>query len=126
VEPLDLVMSFCEAWSEGSDVDKLVDFFTEDATYHNIPIEPVKGRDAIKATINGFMTGVDKMEFEVKHAAVNGSVVMTERVDRFFFPGHTVALPVMGTFEVSDGKITAWRDYFDLNQFMSQMPGPAS
>ena len=28
----------------------------------------------------------------------------------------------MGTFEVADGKITAWRDYFDMNQFMSQMP----
>ena len=28
----------------------------------------------------------------------------------------------MGTFEVDDGKITAWRDYFDMNQFMSQMP----
>jgi limonene-1,2-epoxide hydrolase len=126
VEPLDLVMSFCEAWSEGGDVDKLVEFFTDDAVYHNIPIEPVKGRDAIKATINGFLTGVEKIEFEVKQAAVNGSVVMTERVDRFFFPGHTVSLPVMGIFEVSDDKITAWRDYFDLNQFMGQLPGPAS
>jgi limonene-1,2-epoxide hydrolase len=28
----------------------------------------------------------------------------------------------MGTFEVSGDKITAWRDYFDLNQFMSQIP----
>jgi len=27
----------------------------------------------------------------------------------------------MGTFEVSDGKIRAWRDYFDLNQFTSRM-----
>ena len=30
-------------------------------------------------------------------------------------------LPVMGAFEVSDGKINAWRDYFDMNQFTSQM-----
>jgi limonene-1,2-epoxide hydrolase len=27
----------------------------------------------------------------------------------------------MGTFEVRDGKIAAWRDYFDLNQYMSQL-----
>jgi limonene-1,2-epoxide hydrolase len=26
----------------------------------------------------------------------------------------------MGTFEVVDGKITAWRDYFDMNQFQTQ------
>ena len=34
----------------------------------------------------------------------------------------TIELPVMGTFEGVDGKIAAWRDYFDLNQFMSQLP----
>jgi limonene-1,2-epoxide hydrolase len=27
----------------------------------------------------------------------------------------------MGTFEVQDGKIAAWRDYFDLKQFTDQM-----
>jgi limonene-1,2-epoxide hydrolase len=29
----------------------------------------------------------------------------------------------MGTFEVRDGKINAWRDYFDQNQFTSRMEG---
>ena len=47
---------------------------------------------------------------------------MTERVDVFKLPDKSFELPVMGTFEVSDGKINAWRDYFDLNQFTSQMP----
>jgi len=46
---------------------------------------------------------------------------MTERVDVFKLPGKSVELPVMGTFEVNGGKISAWRDYFDLNQFMSRM-----
>jgi limonene-1,2-epoxide hydrolase len=51
-------------------------------------------------------------------------MVLNERVDRFFWPERTIELPVMGTFEVSDGVITAWRDYFDLNQFTSQLnPG---
>jgi limonene-1,2-epoxide hydrolase len=27
----------------------------------------------------------------------------------------------MGVFEVLDGKITAWRDYFDLGQWMAQL-----
>jgi limonene-1,2-epoxide hydrolase len=35
--------------------------------------------------------------------------------------GKDVAVPVMGTFEISDGKISAWRDYFDLATFASQM-----
>ena len=29
--------------------------------------------------------------------------------------GNTVELPVTGVFEVVDGKITAWRDYFDMS-----------
>ena len=58
----------------------------------------------------------------MRNIAASGSLVMTERVDVFTFPTATIELPVMGTFEVSDDKITAWRDYFDLNQFMSQMP----
>jgi len=47
--------------------------------------------------------------------------VMTERVDVFKLPGKSFELQVMGTFEVRDGKISAWRDYFDMNQFTSRM-----
>src|SRR5947209_16010388 len=121
--PLELVRRFCDAWG-GGDLDAIVDYFTEDAVYHNIPIDPVTGKDAIKATIAGFTAGVDKIEFRVAHIAANGRVVLTERVDAFFTATKTIELPVMGTFEVTDdGKISAWRDYFDMNQFMSQLAG---
>jgi limonene-1,2-epoxide hydrolase len=32
-------------------------------------------------------------------------------------------LPVAGVFEVRDGKIAAWRDYFDLATFTKQLGG---
>jgi limonene-1,2-epoxide hydrolase len=118
--PIDVVSRFCASWKTG-DRDALMEFFTDDAVYHNIPVDPVEGRDAIRATIDGFTAGVESIEFRVDHIAADGNVVMTERVDIFSLPGKTISLPVMGTFEVADGKIAAWRDYFDLNQFMSQM-----
>jgi limonene-1,2-epoxide hydrolase len=118
----DLVRRFCEAWSARPlDATALAAYFSDDAVYHNIPIDPVKGREAIAQTIAGFTTGVDGIEFRIGHLVASGDVVLTERVDVFSYPGKTVELPVMGTFEVKDGKIVAWRDYFDLNQFMSQM-----
>lgn len=121
-DPIALVRRFCEAWPAG-DVDALVDFFTDGATYHNIPMEAVKGKDAIKATIAGFAAG-NTIEFRVLHIAAAGDVVLTERVDAFTLPdGRTIELPVSGTFEISGGKIAAWRDYFDLNMFMSQLSG---
>ena len=121
----ELVRRFCEAWSARPlDVNALVAFFSEDAVYHNIPIDPVKGRDAIAQTIAGFTTGVEGIEFRMRNLVASGDVVLTERVDVFTYPHVTVELPVMGAFEVRDGAIVAWRDYFDLNQFMSQMGPP--
>jgi limonene-1,2-epoxide hydrolase len=124
VEPIETVTRFCEAWKD-VDLDKIVAFFSDDAVYHNIPLDPVTGREAIKATIASFTPGIDRIEFEVRHIAAssngNGNVVLTERIDRFFSPDRTIEIPVMGTFELADGEITAWRDYFDLNQFMSQL-----
>jgi limonene-1,2-epoxide hydrolase len=99
-----------------------VGYFTDDAVYHNIPIAPVSGRDAIRATIEGFTAGTERIEFRVRAIAADGPTVLTERVDVFVLPGGTIELPVMGVFEIRDGRIAAWRDYFDLNQFTSQLP----
>ena len=120
-KPIDVVQQFCDAWAKG-DLDTIIEFFAEDAVYHNIPVAPVRGKEAIRQTIAGFTAGVDTVEFRVLNIVADGNVVLTERVDAFVTPTVTIELPVMGTFEVVDGKIAAWRDYFDLNQFMSQLP----
>jgi limonene-1,2-epoxide hydrolase len=120
-QPIDVVREFCALWEKG-DLDTIVESFTEDAVYHNIPVAPVTGKQAIRDTIAGFTAGVDTIEFRVLNISADGNVVMTERVDAFITPAVTIELPVMGTFEVKGDKIAAWRDYFDLNQFMSQMP----
>jgi limonene-1,2-epoxide hydrolase len=120
-DAVELVRKFCAQWESG-DVESLIDYFADDAVYHNIPVDPVVGRDAIRATIQMFTTGVQRVEFRLRNIAGDGDVVLTERVDIFVLPTTTIELPVMGTFEVRDGKIAAWRDYFDLNQYMQQLP----
>ena len=123
--PIEVVRRFCAAWSDNVGAAELAAFFTDDAIYHNIPLAPVTGREAIAGTIASFIRpgapGIERIEFHVVNIAANGPVVMTERVDVFTLPGKSFELPVMGIFEVSDGKITAWRDYFDMNQFTSRM-----
>jgi limonene-1,2-epoxide hydrolase len=81
------------------------------------------GTDAIRGFIEGFTAMVDRIEFEVLHLAANGDVVLTERVDTFVRPAGSIGLPVMGTFELSGGKITAWRDYFDMVQVTAAFGG---
>lgn len=123
--PIEVVRRFCEAWSDDLGAADLAAFFTSDAVYHNIPLTPVIGKEAIAKTIGSFIRpgapGIEHIEFRVLNIAANGPIVMTERVDVFKLPHKSFELQVMGTFEVSDGKINAWRDYFDQNQFTSRM-----
>ena len=119
---IDVVQRFCDTVATG-DLDAVVAFFTDDAAYHNIPVDPVVGPAAIRATLESFTGAVESLEFRMLNISEAGSTVLTERVDVFRFPGgHEIALPVMGAFDVVDGKITGWRDYFDMQQFMSQLP----
>jgi limonene-1,2-epoxide hydrolase len=121
-EPIDVVRQFCDGWGSPDEIDAALDLLSDDCFYHNIPLDPVEGIEAIRATVSGFTGGVERVEFETLHIAANGPVVLTERIDSFVFPDNRIDLPVMGTFEVNDdGKITHWRDYFDMNQFLSQM-----
>jgi len=62
----------------------------------------------------------DEIEFVIHKIMSDGDTVFTERTDRFVTNGKSIALPVAGVFEVRDGKIAAWRDYFDLQTFMTQ------
>jgi limonene-1,2-epoxide hydrolase len=123
--PIEVVRRFCAGWSDNIGTPELAAFFTDDAVYHNIPQAPVIGREAIANTMDSFIRpgppGIESIDFRVINIAANGPVVMTERVDVFRLSDRSFELPVMGTFEVSDGKINAWRDYFDMNQFTNRM-----
>lgn len=119
----DIVNAFCETWKD-QDIDKLLAFFTEDAVYTNIPLDPPnEGIEAIRKAIEGFAAAATAIEWIVHATAENEEtgVVLNERTDRFEIGGKWVEARVMGIFELRDGKIHRWRDYFDMNQFMSQM-----
>lgn len=119
--PEQVVKDFCAAIAR-CDIKEICSFFSEDAVYHNIPVDPVKGHAAIEAVLQQFIGPASDAEFEMLAIATAGNKVLTERVDRFTIMGKKIELPVMGTFEVNpQGKITAWRDYFDMAQFTKQM-----
>src|ERR1043166_8422576 len=111
--PADVVIEFCKLWATPGP-DQFADFFTEDAVYHNIPMDPVQGREAIKQFIAGFTAAFDGIDFQIHRQITGGNVVMNERTDTMRRKdGGAIPLPVMGVFEIVDGKIAKWRDYFD-------------
>jgi limonene-1,2-epoxide hydrolase len=51
----------------------------------------------------------------VHRQVASDTTVLNERTDRFGVKGKWSGVDVAGVFEVRDGKITLWRDYFDMN-----------
>jgi limonene-1,2-epoxide hydrolase len=117
----EIVERFCQAWKH-HDLDRIMAFFSEDAEYQNVPMGPgAKGKAAIQGVINTFWPLAKSIEFKVLRTAANGGTVMNERVDIFDMGGKKIELPVAGVFEVREGKIALWRDYFDLAMWTKQM-----
>jgi len=121
-DAIQVVRDFCAAW-EARDQQRILDAFTDDGVYHNMPLEPAVGKKAIAALLGVILAPASEVKFEIRHIAAAGDMVLTERVDRFVMGGKNVALPVMGAFEVRDGKIAAWRDYFDMAAWTRQTAG---
>jgi len=53
---------------------------------------------------------------DIKNTTSAGNTVMNERVETWVKGSVRLELPVAGVFEITNGKITHWRDYFDSGQ----------
>ena len=117
---IDKVRDFFSRW-EAKDIEGIVDAFSDTPFYHNIPMEPLTSKDSIRKFIEPFLEPATAVRFETHFIAEDANgIVLTERTDSFEFGEKSISLPVMGTFELVDGKIAKWRDYFDLRDFETQ------
>jgi limonene-1,2-epoxide hydrolase len=118
----DVVREFCGA-IDGKDLAGVESLLDESVVYHNIGSEPAVGRDAALAAVKFQFDMFDPISFRITNLAENGSTVLTERVDEVTANGIMAPVPVMGTFEVKDGRIVEWRDYFDMGLVGKLMSG---
>ena len=107
-----LVREFIAAW-EQRDSDFIIACLAEDAVYHSMPLSPIVGKAAIADWVRGFER-TQPGRLDVHHQIASADVVMNERTDRILLNGHPVTLPITGVFEIHEGRISAWREYFDL------------
>jgi len=111
---------------ERRDPEALRPLLADDAVYQNVGMPAFTGVDAIVENLGAqFSMFPDAYAFEIVNIASDGSVVLTERLDYIQAPdGSKPAIPVMGTFVVSDdGRITRWTDYFDVNLTVKLLQG---
>ena len=120
-----IIREFIAAWSR-LDPAELAGFFTDDGVYHNMPMGPVAGRENVENLIRGFIAAWTETTWDVLNIACAGSVVIAERLDRTRAGDKAVDLPCVGVFELEDGKIKVWRDYFDMATYQRGMASSAS
>jgi len=120
--PSDVVREFCSAFAakDLATIERLLD---DKAVYHNVGMEPAVGKDASIASIKGFLDMSEVLAFDIHHLAAECDTVLTERTDTMTVNGITAPIAVMGAFDVRDGLIVAWRDYFDMGLVGRLMAG---
>ncbi len=117
-----LVREFVAAWSELKPA-QLAAYFAADGCYHNMPFQPVRGRDAIEQFIAEFSKTWTATTWDIVQISCSADLVFCERLDRTKSNLGDVDLPCVGVFEIRDGKIQEWRDYFDANTYSRAMTG---
>lgn len=116
--PADIVKSFLGMWESPGGIEKAIrSYFTPKTVYENVGMGVTTGPDEAMAVMEGFTAALGMRTMWAENLAVahSGNTVLTERIDHVRDEaGKTLmSIRVMGAFEVSDGKISAWRDYFD-------------
>jgi limonene-1,2-epoxide hydrolase len=118
--PLEIVRSFIAA-VERRDLDTALALVTDDVEYDNVPMASVHGPEGVRGVLAPFLERAAEVEWVVRREAATGDLVFNERLDRFRVGDSWIEIAVAGVWEVRDGKITLWRDYFDLEQYRSQL-----
>ncbi|MDT0307735.1 limonene-1,2-epoxide hydrolase family protein [Streptomyces sp. DSM 44917] len=111
-DPVRVVTAFLEALEE-LDADRALTFLAPGVLYQNVSLPSVRGRRAVGRVLRLLARTCTDFEARVHRVAGNGPVVLTERTDVLVFGAFRARFWVCGIFEVHDGRITLWRDYFD-------------
>ena len=118
--PGDVVTALIRA-CEARDLDAVCAMVTDDVEYDNVPIGPVRGPDGVRRVLSGGVTqAATEVEWVVHRQVADERTVMHERTDRFLVDGRWVEIPIAAVFEVRDGRVSLWRDYFDLETYRRQ------
>jgi limonene-1,2-epoxide hydrolase len=106
---------------QDEDFDTADSALADNIVWQNVGLPTIRGRDRIMKL---FRRGEGRFGFEVKihRIAAEGDTVLTERTDALIIGPVRLQFWVCGVFEVHAGRITLWRDYFDLFEFCVKAP----
>jgi limonene-1,2-epoxide hydrolase len=90
----------------------------DDVVYQNVGYSLIRGRQRTMKIMRGLSRPNAGFDVKFHRIATEGNAVLTERTDVLAFGPFEAHFWVCGVFEVRDGRITLWRDYFDGIDFL--------
>jgi limonene-1,2-epoxide hydrolase len=109
MRPRELIKAWVEAFNRGN-ADEIASFYAKDAVNHQVALEPVAGRDAIRAMLAREFAAAE-MVCIVENVFEDGEWAILEWRDPLGLRG-------CGFFHVIDGKIVLQRGYWDRLSFL--------
>jgi limonene-1,2-epoxide hydrolase len=125
IKPTDVVKAFLTGLSGGYGeiADTIRRYFTPDAVWENVGMVTTRGpAEAIRVMEDMGKQNVVGLKIDVLSIAADGNSVLVERVDHMLKADGSEygVFRVMGAFDVENGRILAWRDYFDTAGTLAQ------
>ena len=120
-QKLATVQKMIEAWNTRN-WQQVYELFAADGVLESMMLPtPTVGREAISKRIGALAKDISRIELRIRHMGVADGVVFIERVDDFVYRGKHGAVPVVGVVEVEQGRVKAWREYYDREQMIEAM-----
>ncbi len=123
-EPYAAFLSLIRAWKK-HDVEAVLAMLADDIVWYTaVGAAPTRGKDAVRKVLEGFAPKRTAENWKIFHHATSGNRLFVEGVDDFADDqGRRIAVPYAGVIEYRDGRITGWRDYFDIGTLAKMKAG---
>ncbi|HVW80608.1 MAG TPA: limonene-1,2-epoxide hydrolase family protein [Mycobacteriales bacterium] len=108
----EVVRAFLTAFADGN-ADLAVSLVADDLVYENVSLPTIRGKRRFEKGAHDFFKRGLGFDVVIHRITEDGATVMTERTDAITYRRFRSQFWVCGVFEVHDGLITLWRDYFD-------------
>lgn len=111
--PTAVVERFIDHLRTVTDNDAAVGLLAEDVVYENSWLPTVRGRERVRKVFQALLRIGTEVEMHVHAVSADGPTVLTERTDVLQWGRLRVQFWICGRFEVHDGQILEWREYYD-------------
>jgi ketosteroid isomerase-like protein len=105
--------------------ERVGSYFAEDGHYEDVPA-PDPGATGPRNVVKRLRIGLEPIESQAHHLhrmVAEGDTVVTEHTEEWHFgTGEVVSLPFVSIHVLRDGKISLWRDYWDLQTLLGSAP----